>query len=59
MQAEEFKSIRESLGMSQSELAEALGLSSSRVVRAYELGERPISGPIQLCLKYMLKFGPI
>ena len=46
MTPSEFKTARKTLGLSQSKMATALGLNSSRAVRAYELGERRISGPI-------------
>lgn len=46
MTPEEFKTIRITFGLSQSQMAKALRLNSSRAVRAYELGERTISGPI-------------
>lgn len=59
MMPEQFKSIRKKLGLSQQEMADALRLNSSRAVRAYELGEREISGPIQVCLAYMLEYGPL
>lgn len=55
----QFKQIRASLGLSQSEMAKALRLSGARAIRAYELGEREISGPIQLCLAYLQKYGQI
>jgi DNA-binding transcriptional regulator YiaG len=57
MTPEQFKSIRKQLGLSQSEMARALRLATDRAVRGYELGEREISGPITLCLEYILKFG--
>jgi len=46
MTPREFKLIRNLLGKTQSEIAIALHLSGSRAVRAYELGERTISGAI-------------
>ncbi len=54
------KKIREELGLTQTQLASALWMSEApggRVVRAYEAGERGISGPVQLCLHYIRKFG--
>lgn len=47
----EFRTIRKSLGLSQNEMAKALRLNSGRAVRAYEGGEREISGPISLLME--------
>lgn len=57
MKPAEFKQIRQSLGLSVKEMAEALRLSDERSVRRYEDGTREISGPIQQCLVYMLRYG--
>ena len=59
MTPEQFKGARERLGLSQTEMAKALRLKDARAVRYYEAGEREISGPIQVAIAYMLKFGPI
>ena len=53
----QFKQIRQSLGLSVKEMAEALRLSDERSVRRYEDGTREISGPIQLCIAYIQKYG--
>jgi len=49
----EFKTIRQSLGLSQSQMATELRLNSARAVRAYELGERQISGPISKLMEIL------
>lgn len=62
MTPEQLKSIRLDLGLTQSEFGRVLGLSGadpSRTVRLWEAGSRPISGPVQLCLAYIVKFGLI
>jgi len=53
----QFKAVRKALGLSQQEMAEALRLNSGRAVRAYEGGEREISGPIQVAVAYMIRYG--
>lgn len=42
----EFKAIRNKAGLSANKLAKLLRLSDGRVIRMYEAGDRPISGPI-------------
>lgn len=46
MTPSQFKTDRQSLNLSQSQMAEALRLSGSRSIRHYEAGSRSISGPI-------------
>jgi DNA-binding XRE family transcriptional regulator len=53
----EFRMARKALGLSQTDMANALRLKDARAVRYYEAGERDISGPIQVAIAYMLKFG--
>lgn len=55
----EFKQTRKNLGLSAREMAKALRLADQRSVRRYEDGTRQISGPIQLCLAYLQKYGPM
>ena len=55
----EFKATRTRLGLSVEEMAEFLRLKDGRSVRRYEDGSREISGPITLCIDYMLKYGPL
>ena len=43
MTSKQFREMRESLGLSQEQLAKLLGVSSGRTVRRWELGEREIS----------------
>lgn len=60
MKPEEMRARREKLGLSQDQLGAALGLrpkSRGRSVRAYELGERQISGPIVYLMRYIEKYG--
>lgn len=52
----QFKQHRESLSLTQSQMAISLRLNSSRAVRAYELGEREISGPISKLMEIFVKF---
>lgn len=62
MTPDTLKSIRKELGLTQSELGRALGLSGKdpgHTVRMWELGKRPITGPVALCLQYMQKYGLI
>jgi transcriptional regulator with XRE-family HTH domain len=50
-----FKSVREKLGLTQSEMAQVLRLNSGRAVRAYESGDRKISGPISRLIEIFLR----
>lgn len=63
MTGQQLKTIREKkLKVTQTELARNLWMSEKaghRTVCAYENGERSIRGPIQLCLAYMQKYGPL
>lgn len=58
MTAEEFRMIREQLGLSLSELARALRITSVRNVAQFEEGARPVSGPVSLIMEH-LKAGDI
>ena len=40
-------------------MAKFLRLKDRRSVCRYEDGSREISGPITLCLDYLLKYGPL
>lgn len=58
MPPEEVKAIREALGMTQQQLADALELEgqwSRDTVGSWEKGTRPISGPARVALRLMLK----
>lgn len=58
MTPEDFWTARQQLGLSQSELAQALRLSTGkRAIRAYEDGTRPIGPTVELLMWYMLKYG--
>ena len=57
MTPKQLKGGRERLGLTQEELAKELKLSSGRQVRFYEGGQRRILGPVEVAMKYMLKFG--
>jgi len=54
MSPDEFKAARDSLGLSQKDLAEIFGISTDRTVRRWEEGERDIPGSVlvlmELCL---------
>jgi DNA-binding XRE family transcriptional regulator len=49
----EFKKARERLGMTQTELAEALGMQRNSVTRI-EIGLQPIVRTTELAIKYLL-----
>lgn len=54
----QIKRIRDRMGLTQSELADALRLApknGNRTVRAWEAGETNITGPASLALEYLLK----
>jgi DNA-binding transcriptional regulator YiaG len=55
----ELREARKRLGLSQSGLAEALGLgpNGDRTIRRWESGRRPISGPAQVAIGLMLRYG--
>jgi DNA-binding transcriptional regulator YiaG len=57
MTPEEIVSARKQLGLSQAGLAAELGLANDRTVRRWEAGEIPITGPAELCIRYMLMYG--
>lgn len=56
MNADDFKSIRQSLGLSVNQMADALGVHG-RIIRYYETGERPVSGAVRKLLEYILAYG--
>ncbi len=51
----QFKQIRQLLGLTQSEMATALRLNSGRAIRAYELKERRISGPVSKLMEIFIR----
>jgi transcriptional regulator with XRE-family HTH domain len=53
----ELKAARLRLGMTQTELAVALklGADGDRAVRRWEKGDRPISGPVEVAVTFMLE----
>ena len=56
------KSLRQSLGLSQTQMAEVLRLapdSGQRTIRDWETGRRNITGPASLCLDYIARYGLI
>lgn len=58
MQPDQVKGARERLGLTQRELAARLHLAEpygKDVVRSWETGRRPISGPAQAALELMLE----
>jgi DNA-binding transcriptional regulator YiaG len=54
MTGKNFKQIRRKLGLSQSKLAKVMGVTVTALAR-WERGERPISGPVVLCMKLLLE----
>ena len=50
----EIKAARFALGMNQREFAEALRVGSEAVIRSWESGRRPISGPATVAIRLML-----
>lgn len=62
MTPKQVRTARKKLGYTQAELADALLLSAAngaRTIRAWESGEKEISGPASLALRYMVKYGEI
>lgn len=55
----QFKKARKKLGLSQSQMANALGLKTARAIRHYEAGEREISGPIIKLVNAFLRGGNV
>jgi transcriptional regulator with XRE-family HTH domain len=57
MTPEELRTSRKRLGMTQAQLAEALqlGKDGKRAIRRWEMGERPISGPVTVAITLMLE----
>ena len=58
MQPAELKAARKRLGMTQTQLADALrlrGKDRTRSVRSWEAGERAISGPVEVAVEALLK----
>ncbi len=59
MTPSELVAARKQLGLSQAGLAAVLGLANDRTIRRWEAGDMAISGPAQLAIRYMLKYGPL
>lgn len=55
MTPKQFKAARKKLGLSQSEMADALAIKDPRTIRRYESGEREISGPVALLIERLLQ----
>lgn len=56
MTPDRLREIREDLGLSRTELGQALGLSGKtpgHTVRMWETGTRVITGPVARCVRYM------
>ena len=53
MTAQEFKSARHSMGVSQSQLAKLMGVSTSRTIRMWENDEREVSGCAAVLLRWL------
>ncbi len=54
----EIRSARVQLGLTQAGLARVLGLADDRIVRRWEAGDVAITGPANLAIRYMLRYGP-
>jgi DNA-binding transcriptional regulator YiaG len=54
MTGKRFRQIRKKLGLSQSQLAKLIEVTVTALAR-WERGERPISGPVALCMKLLLE----
>ena len=62
MNKEEFKALREGLGLSQQEFGVALGFGDSGAnvrVSEIERGDSPISRHVEIICRYMARFGPL
>lgn len=57
MSADDIKSARQRLGLTQQGLAEALrlGPNGERTVRRWEQGDVPVTGPASVAIEYMLR----
>ena len=53
MTAQEFKAARNSMGVSQSQLAKLMGVSTSRTIRMWENNEREVSGCAAVLLRWL------
>ncbi len=51
----EVKTARQKLGMTQRQLAETLRVGSEAVIRSWESGRRPISGPATVAIEMLLQ----
>ncbi len=54
----QFKSIRKSYNLTQTQLARLLRIEDIRTIRRYETGERPVSGPVSVLMVLVEEFGP-
>jgi predicted transcriptional regulator len=54
----QFKTIRHKLGLSISQMADAIGVDE-RTIRRYESGDREIGKPVQILLEYIIRHGII
>lgn len=57
MKPSELKAARHRLGLSAQGMADALGIADGRTVRHWESGARPVTRPVALLVRYMLKYG--
>lgn len=53
MTAQEFKSIRIAAGLSLNELAAKLRINGDRLLRRWEDGEQPVSGPVSILMELL------
>ena len=57
MTPKDFKSARQTLGLSSKGMARALQVESGRTIRRWEAGDREIPGPAIVALTFMLRTG--
>ena len=56
MTGEEFRNLRDQLGVTQQRLAELIGMSSGRAIREWESGAVAVPEPVALLVGAMAKF---
>lgn len=61
MTPDDFRAARKQLGLTQHQLAERLlmGAHGWQSVSAWERGERPIPGPVQVAMECLVKHGGV
>ena len=60
--AELLQTVREALGLSVTQMAQALGMQGDAAgdnIRQMERGKRPVSGPLHVLLRYMAQYARV